>query len=207
MSVGLDSVVRGALPIVLVLAPLAAACGGDDGGGDARAGRDGGSSTTREEPAASASPSDATTAVPAQGPEQWVTVVREVQQRWYEVLQDPDPATVDEVYVRTCECWTMKFDTVQRLASQGWHAEGQPTDVLAVREESLDERDNVSTVTLTTQVRQRHLRVLDGDGQTVDEFFSDEPVSCVSLGLRSDADAPYRITHELPLADCPDGWE
>lgn len=174
----------------ITLALLIASCGGDD---------DNDASPERSTPTTA----ETTTTEPAVGPEEWVEVARDLYQRNLDLLADPDPDRVSDLYAETCECWDASVSIVEALANDGHHVEGQPTSVLFVNHEQTDE---TGFVTLTVRLQANPLREVDANGELVEEYPSPAEPGCVSLTLLPDGpDDAYRIHNELPLTGCPPG--
>jgi hypothetical protein len=178
------------------LSLLVSGCGDDGGDGESR-------STTTEE-ATTTSTQPTTMAGPAEGPAEWVGVVRDIDRRIDALYADPDPGGVGDAIAETCACWQTQFDNVKEMADVGWRLEGEPTTVLIVEHESTDAR--TGAVRLTVTRRFHPYRVFDENDELVQEVSVVSPeVSCVSwLVLPDGPGGVYRVHDELELAGCPD---
>lgn len=188
---------RFVIPAV-VLGVVLAACGGDDDAASE-------STTTTEvdEPTTTSSESTTTT-VETTGDAQWVDVARGLYSRYAELLASPDPDRVSDLYAETCTCWEEFFGTVEFLAAEGDHIEGQPTSVLHVQHENTDSATGL--IDLTVRGQANELRRVDGDGSVVEEYPADEEPGCTSFSIKADGPGgAYRIYSETPLSGCPEG--
>jgi hypothetical protein len=200
--------VLGLLGAILLLT----ACGGgdDDDAGGERERSDGGS----EESSTTAGGNGSTTStVAVQGPEEWVEVASDINQRDHELLLDPDLDRITDVYSPECPCIEEERTTVQSLIDNGWHMEGEPPTVLAVQHQSTEDvplPDSDQTVRFVTLVVMRvanALQAIDAQGDVAQEYAPEETEpTCVTMSLRLDADDVYRVTDERPI-ECPTDWE
>lgn len=67
-----------------------------------------------------------------EGPAEWVPVVVDVHERIHRLDTDPDPARVTEVYSENFESLAEERKTIQFLANEGLHAEGQSPRILRI---------------------------------------------------------------------------
>jgi len=174
---------------------LGTACGDDD--------ENDSSDTTQ--PDSTTTTESTTTTIAAEGPEEWIEVVRDLNQRYFALLQEPDPAQVATVYAETCACYQQNHDTVQLLADDDEHLEGAPVSVTFVK---LEREDPVTgAVELTVrEVMPEPWRRVDASGATVQEFPVDSEPSCTALTLFADGpDGGYRIHSQSGLTGCPPG--
>jgi hypothetical protein len=184
-------------PAIWVLLAVAApvfvgACGSDDSD-DATP-----TSTERSTTTAPAT----TSTVPAEGPQEWIEAVRDVNERDFALLSDPEPSRLADVYSETCECWSDQLETVEFLAERDEHFEGEPPTVLFVRHEG-EIAGEVHQ--LTVKARTNTVRRVDADGNAVQEIPASEP-SCMSIGLRADGPGDaWRVYSQTTLPQCPEG--
>jgi hypothetical protein len=176
---------------------LLAACGSDDDDDDA-------SATTQPEETTTIEATSTTVA--AEGPEEWVDVTRDLNERYFDLLQNPDPGRVAEVYAETCECWQQNYDTIKVLADGGEHIEGAPVAVTFVKLEQQDPATEAVDLTVRELMTGPWQRV-DENGAVVQELPADEP-GCSALTLFPDGpDGTYRIHSQVALTGCPPGAE
>lgn len=144
------------------------------------------------------------TTQPADGPEEWVEVAQDVYDRDFALLREPDPEKVKDLYAETCNCWEDRHGTVEFLATEGEHVEGEPAQVVLVKLEQHDE--TTGFVDLTIKVQAKAQRRVNAAGDVVQEIPAQADPTCVSTTLRPDgvADA-YRVHTQLSLTGCPDG--
>lgn len=137
-----------------------------------------------------------------EGPEEWVDVVRDLEEREFALIHDPDPDRVADLYTEDCACYEGKVETARFLVERGEHFEGRPRLVLAVREDSAEG----GSVQLTVQVRSQPVRRVDADGALVEDLVTDPDEStCLALDLVEDDDGTYRIAG-TEGAPCPPEW-
>jgi len=172
-----------------------AACGSDD---------DDASDTTQpDEP--TTTEATTTTTLAAEGPEEWIDVVRDLNERYFDLLQNPDPARVAEVYAETCPCYQQNYDTVKLLADDDEHIEGGPVAVTFVKLELNDPATGAVDLTVREVMPEPWTRV-DATGATVQEFPVDTEPSCTALTLFADGpEGGYRIHSQTGLTGCPPG--
>jgi hypothetical protein len=171
---------------------LGTACGDDD--------EDDSSDTIQ--PDSTTTTESTTTTIAAEGPEEWIEVVRDLNQRYFALLQDPDPAQVATVYAETCPCYQQNHDTVQVLADGDEHIEGVPVGVSFVKLERQDPTTQAVELTIR-EVMTDGWRRVDQEGTVVQDLPADEP-GCAALTLFPDgADGSYRIHNRTPLTGCP----
>ena len=172
---------------------LGAACGGDDDDDSANTTQPQRSTTTAE---------STTTTIAAQGPEEWIEVVRDLNDRYFDLLQNPDPNRVADVYAETCPCYQQNHDTVQVLADGNEHIEGAPVAVSFVKLERQDQTTQAVDLTIREVMTDAWQRV-DQNGTVVQDLPADEP-GCAALTLFPDgANGAYRIHNRTPLTGCP----
>jgi hypothetical protein len=174
---------------------LLAACGSDDD--------DDSSDTT--EPDTSTTTESTTTTLAAEGPEEWIDVVRDLNERYFSLLQDPDPTKVADVYSEDCPCYQQNHETVRLLAEDDEHIEGAPVGVTFVK---LEQNDAVTgAVELTVkQIMQTPWTRVDAAGTTLQDLPLDPEPSCTALTLYADGpDDSYRIHSQTSLTGCPPG--
>lgn len=189
------------LAVGVVAATFAGACGSGDDGGD---GDEAASGTTAQGATSTTTTTSetTTTTVAAEGPEEWIEAVRDVNERDFALLSDPDPGRLAEIYSATCECWDDQLGTVEFLAERGERFEGEPPIVLSVRHEGALADGAVHQ--LTVEARTNPMRRIDADGNVVQELPASEP-SCMSLGLRADGpDGAWRVHSQTTLPECPE---
>lgn len=175
---------------------LGTACGDDD--------EDDSSDTTQ--PEQTTTTESTTTTIAAEGPEEWIDVVRNLNQRYFALLQDPDPAQVATVYAETCPCYQPNHETVTVLADGREHIEGDPVSVTFVRLERQDPTTQAVELTVK-EVRPEPWQRVGQDGAVVQELPPTEP-SCAALTLFPDgAGGEYRIHSHTLLTGCPPGSE
>jgi hypothetical protein len=185
------------LPIV-VLGLVLGACGGDD---DEES-----SETTTTEPgdATTTAADSASTTTATEGDDEWVEVARGLYTRYADLLANPDPDRVGELYAETCSCWDEFFGTVEFLASEGDHIEGQPTSVTFVQHEMTDPATGLVDLTVKGQANELHR--VDSDGSVVEEYPAEDAPGCTSFSIKPDGpEGAYRIYSETPLTGCPEG--
>lgn len=173
---------------------LGAACGGDDD--------DDSANTTQPEPVTTTESTPTTIA--AEGPEEWIEVVRDLNERYFDLLQNPDPTKVAEVYAETCPCYEQNHNTVTVLADGDEHIEGAPVSVSFV---NLERNDPVTgAVDLTVkQIMPTPWTRVDANGEMVQELPVVDP-SCTALTLFADGpNGAYRIHSQTGLTGCPPG--
>lgn len=186
---------RRALPLVLATAVLGAGCGGDDG--------EGAGTTTSTHRESTTSTTASTTTVAAEGPEEWVRVAQDLSTREFELLNDPKPDELSQLYAESCECWDERLETVEFLSGRNEHLEGEPTSVLYVRYESEIAEGELHRLTVKAQTNAA--RRVDENGRFVQELPAGDP-SCTSLGIRPDgAGGAWRIYSRTELPACPEG--
>jgi hypothetical protein len=181
-----------------VLLLTAAGCGGS---GDDEDGRSG---TTADTAASSTTQpdGDTTTTVAAEGPAEWVDVARGLYERDYQMRADPDPDRVADLYAESCSCWEAQLGTVEFLADNDQHIEGQAANVLFVKHEQSDPETGLEN--LTVQGQTNPLRRVSADGDVIEEIPPDEP-SCIAYALLADGpDGSYRIYSQTTLPACPE---
>jgi hypothetical protein len=178
-----------------LLLPFAVvACGGDGDGGD-----DGSGPTTDPEPTETT-----TTPAPPEGPEEWVSAVQDVYARLDDLLAAPDPETVSSVFAESCPCYEVRRSNVEEFAGAGWHVERGPTTVLRV-DLPASQPEGDDFVRLTVHRRLGAERVVDGDGEVVQEFPAEDAPSCTSMVLLDDGDGgAYRVHEEFEMTACPE---
>jgi hypothetical protein len=170
------------------------ACGSDDD--------DDSADTTQPEP--STTTEATTTTLAAEGPEEWIDVVRDLNDRYFDLLQNPDPAKVAEVYAETCPCYPTNRDTVQVLADGNEHIEGAPVAVTFVKLERQDPTTQAVDLTVRELMTDAWHRV-DQSGEVVQDLPADEP-GCAALTLFPDGPGgDYRIHSRTALTGCPPG--
>ena len=185
----------------LVLGLVLAGCGGDDDTDDGAA--DDATTTTVDESTTTSTEPPSTT-VATSGDAEWVDVARSLYTRYADLLANPDPDQVSDLYAETCTCWDEFFGTVEFLAAEGDHIEGPPTDVLHVTHENTD--DQTGLVDLTVQGQAGELRRVDEHGDVVEEYPAEESPGCTSFSIKADGPGgAYRIYSETPLTGCPEG--
>ena len=169
---------RQVLPLLLSLAVMASACSGDDDG----------------------SPTPDPTPTPTEE-DRLTTIARDIYDRQFALLNEPDPAHLDDLYNPDCDCYDQRKGALEAYAGEGWHVEGTPSEVLRV----IDEDGSESAPRMTVQLRLDQ-RVVDRNGQDV-ENFPDLPTTprCEIVGLEQLDDERYRITEQFD-AGCPAGW-
>lgn len=173
-----------------VLVATFAACSSDDDSDDA------------DEPTTTTS-STTTTTQPAEGPAEWLEVAQDIYDRDFALLQDPDPEKVKELYAETCNCWEDRHGTVEFLATEGEHVEGEAARVLSVELEQSDEVNDF--VDLTIKVQAKAQRRVDADGDIAQEIPAQTEPTCVSTTVRPDGtDGAYRVHTQLALTGCPE---
>jgi hypothetical protein len=183
-----------ALALVAILATTAA-CGDDDdgGGGD---GEQAQQSTTTE---------STTTTIAAEGPAEWVEVAQDLENREAQLLADPDPDRVRELYAEECPCYPDLLAEIQTFVDNGTHVEGEPYRVVWVRHENTAQD---GAVRLSVKIVTTRISIVDENGQVLDESTDDEVgvERCVSTLVRQDgANASYRIHDSSQLQGCPTG--
>ena len=128
---------RTILSALLAAGLIVAGCS-DDGSGESA---DASSSTTSTTSTSTTSTSSSTTpsttsvvdAAGVEGPAEWVPVVVDVYARIHMLDTDPDPARVTEVYSENFGGLADEQETIQFLADEGLHAEGQAPRVIRVQ--------------------------------------------------------------------------
>lgn len=185
----------------VVLGLALAACGGDDDTGDESAES---TTTTGSDDPTTTSSESTTTTVETSGDAEWVEVARGLYTRYADLLANPDPDRVSDLYAETCTCWEEFFGTVEFLAAEGDHIEGQPTSVLHVQHENTDPATGL--VDLTVKGQAGELRRVNGHGSLVEEYPAEESPGCTSFSIKADGPGgAYRIYSETPLTGCPEG--
>ena len=175
---------------------LLTACGSDDDDDDT-------ADTTQPEETTTTEAT--TTTLAAEGPEEWIEVVRDLNQRYFDLLQDPDPNRVAEVYAETCPCWQQNYDTIKLLADDDEHIEGAPGAVTFVKLERNDPATGAVDLTVRQVMPTPWTRV-DATGATVQELPVDPDPGCTALTLFADGPGgAYRIHSQVGLAGCPPG--
>lgn len=180
-----------------VLLILLAACGSDD---------DDDNSVDTTEPEETTTTEATTTTLAAEGPEEWIEVVRDLNDRYFDLLQNPDSNRVAEVYAETCPCWQQNHQTVTVLADGDEHIEGQPVSVTFVKLEQNDPATQAVDLTVK-EVRPEPWQRVDEQGTVVQELPPTE-ASCSALTLFPDGpNGEYRIHSHVDLTGCPPGSE
>jgi hypothetical protein len=173
---------------------LAVACGGDDDD----------DSADNTQPERSTTTASTTTTLPADGPQEWIDVVRGLNRRYFDLLQNPDPAKVADVYAETCPCYEQNHNTVQVLADGNEHIEGDPVAVTFVKLERNDPATQAVDLTIRELMTGDWQRV-DQSGKVIQGLPADEP-GCTALTLFPDGqDGAYRIHSRTTLTGCPPG--
>jgi hypothetical protein len=169
------------------------ACGGGD---DEESADDG---NARESTTTTAAP---TTTVEAIGPPEWVDVVRDLQQRIYELESDPNPDLVPTIWSEEGPDYQGVLENAQELHEAGQHYVGDPKQVVFVAMRTPDDTENP---TLTVRYTRPPWQLLDENDNVVEEFPGAGPGNCTSLNLTRDGpDGSYRVWSDTPLDGCPE---
>lgn len=151
----------------------------------------GSSSNSTTDPTSSTS---STSVAPSgvEGPAEWVPVVVDVYDRIHGLDTDPDPARVIEVYSENFEGLADERETIQFLADEGLHAEGQPPRI--VRIEGPTQEAGSTSQQFVVTVEYFPFRLVRDDGSVFQEI-NDVP-GVVDELLRispSGADGAWRV--------------
>lgn len=174
---------------IALVATVSAACGSDD-------------NNNTDKPTTTTTSTTSTT-TPAEGPKEWVEVAQDIYDRDFALLKEPDPAKVKDLYAETCNCWKSQVETVNFLATEGEHVEGESAKVLLVKLEQKDQ--TTGFVDLTVKVQARPQQRVDSEGKVIQDFPASDRPSCVSISVVPDGrDDAYRVHTKLSLSGCPD---
>lgn len=171
---------RRLLCLVLSLAVVASACSGDDD----------------DDTEGSATPEPTPTTE-----DRLTAVARDIYERQFALVNEPDPARVDDLYSPDCECYAQRTESVGAYVASGWRVEGTPSEVLRV----IDEDGSESAPRMTVQLRPDQ-RIVDENGQDVANIDLPTTPQCEILGLEQLDDGTYLITEQFS-AGCPAGWQ
>lgn len=184
--------------LLTTIAVFATACSSGDDDEDAQdsESNEADSSTTSE---------STTTTIPAEGPPEWVEVAQGVEDGVAELLENPDPDRVRDLFAEECACYQQVLDDVQGHADRGTHVEGEPYRVVWVRVENSEDDGAVrfSVRTATTQIS-----IIDENGEVLDQSSADEVgvERCWSTLVRPDGpDGAFRVHDLFQLQGCPEG--
>lgn len=126
-----------ALVALVVTAAVATGCS-DDGDSDAASTTTTTSATTssstteRETTTESSSSAPTIDEADIEGPAEWVPIIVDVYERIHRLDTDPDPERVTEVYSENFDGLDDERETIQFLADEGLHAEGEPPRIIRV---------------------------------------------------------------------------
>lgn len=127
-----------------------------------------------------------------EGPAEWVPIVVDVYERIHRLDTDPNPERVTEVYSENFEGLADEQETVQFLADEGLHAEGEPPRIIRV--EGPTEDDGSRSMQFVVTVEYLPFKLVREDGSVFQEI--DDVPGEVQEILRispSGADGAWRV--------------
>lgn len=148
--------------------------------------------TSTTEPSSTTSTTGAIDATGVEGPAEWVPVVVDVYERIHRLDTDPDPARVTEVYSENFDGLADQRETIQFLADEGLHAEGQAPRIIRI--EGPTQEAGSTSQQFAVTVEYFPFRLVRNDG-TVFQEINDVP-GVVDELLRispSGADGAWRV--------------
>lgn len=184
------------LVALVVTAAVATGCS-DDGDSDAASTTTTSTSTSsstseRETTTASSSTAPTIDEADVEGPAEWVPIIVDVYERIHRLDTDPDPERVTEVYSENFDGLDDERETIQFLADEGLHAEGEPPRIIRV--EGPAEDDGSGSMQFVVTVEYFPFDLVREDGSVFQEI-DDVPGQVEEL-IRispSGADGAWRV--------------